>query len=64
MNDEQLEREIRTIQEIVRVRLRRYNRELKDLEKDLRELKALQRARKAAAVPSAAEPSAAEESSP
>lgn len=55
MNDQQLEREIQTIKEILRVRLRRYNRELKDLEKDLRELRALQRSRHTAEAPSAAE---------
>jgi hypothetical protein len=51
MNDEQLEREIQTIRELVRVRLRRYNRELKELEHDLRELRAIQRVRKAARAP-------------
>ena len=55
MNDEQLEREIQVIREILQVRLRRYNRELQELERDLRELKVLQRKRKAAQVPVAAE---------
>ena len=64
MNDEQLEREIQTIQEILRVRLRRYNRELKDLEKDMRELRALQRVRQAAKVPVSEETPAGEEVTP
>lgn len=51
MNDEQLEREIQTIRGILAVRLRRYNREMRELEKDLRELRALQRARRTASVP-------------
>lgn len=64
MNDEQLEKEIRTIQDIVRVRLRRYNRELKELERDLRELKSIQRARKRAELPVGAETPVTEEASP
>lgn len=65
MNDEQLQREIETIKDILRVRLRRYNRELKDLDKDLRELRALQRARRSAEVSASAhEAHATEGSSP
>lgn len=65
MNDEQLQREIETIKDILRVRLRRYNRELKDLDKDLRELRALQRARRSADAPASANDArVSEESSP
>jgi hypothetical protein len=64
MDDRQLQREIETIQEIVRVRLRRYNRELRELERDLRELKALQRARRKAPVPEAERPQVSEEVPP
>ncbi|MGO9404789.1 MAG: hypothetical protein ACLPVW_15100 [Terriglobales bacterium] len=38
-SDEQIEREISAIEQIVRVRINRAARELRDLEKDLRELK-------------------------
>jgi hypothetical protein len=55
VNDEQLEREIQVIREILQVRLRRYNRELHELERDLRELKILQRKRKAAETPVSSE---------
>lgn len=61
MDDEQLEREIQTIKEILQVRLRRYNREMKDLDRDLRDLKALQRARRSAQVPVAEDVPVAEE---
>ena len=39
-SDEQIEREIAAIEQIVRVRINRAARELRDLEKDLRELEA------------------------
>ncbi|MDE1819410.1 MAG: hypothetical protein KGJ23_00645 [Euryarchaeota archaeon] len=64
MNDEQLAREIETIQEIVRVRLRRYNREMRELDRDLRELRALQRARRTSQVSVAERETVSEESSP
>lgn len=38
-SDERLDREIEALEGIVKVRLRRASRELRDLEKDLRELK-------------------------
>ena len=64
VNDEQLEREIQTIKEILRVRLRRYNREMRELDKDLRELRAIQRARRTAHAPVAEESPVAQEASP
>jgi len=48
VDDDQLEREIQTIKGILQVRLRRYNREMRELERDLRELRVLQRKRKSA----------------
>ncbi|MGP8110700.1 MAG: hypothetical protein ACLQD9_08380 [Thermoplasmata archaeon] len=46
-SDEQLEREISAVEQIVRVRINRTARELRDLDKDLRELKR-ERARRGA----------------
>ncbi|MCI4331897.1 MAG: hypothetical protein L3K19_08670 [Thermoplasmata archaeon] len=48
-SDETLEHEIVTLEEITRVRLRRYAREQRDLDKDLRELRAERARRKARA---------------
>jgi hypothetical protein len=45
--DEQLDREIEALERIARVRLRRASAEMKDLDKDLRELRK-ERARRAA----------------
>jgi hypothetical protein len=47
--DETLEREIATLRAIARVRLRRYAREMSDLERDLRILNQVRARRKAAA---------------
>lgn len=47
-SDEILEREIATIEAIARLRLRRYSREMRELESDLRELRR-ERARRRAA---------------
>ncbi len=37
--DEQLDREIETLQQIARIRLRRATRDMRELDRDLRELK-------------------------
>jgi hypothetical protein len=50
LDDDQLEREIEAVRYLIRVRLRRYNQELSELERDLRELKALQRKRRSASA--------------
>jgi hypothetical protein len=47
-SDERLDREIETLEEIARVRVRRVARELKDIDKDLAELRR-ERARRRAA---------------
>jgi hypothetical protein len=61
-SDETLEREIETLEAIARLRVRRYARELRELEHDLRELKAEKARRKARAeIPEAVtEPAAGE----
>ncbi len=64
MNDEQLEREIQTIRGIIQVRLRRYNFEMRELDRDLRELRALQRKRRRAEIPLADREQTAQESNP
>ena len=48
-SDDTLEREIETLEAIARLRIRRYGRELRDLERDLRELKAEKAKRRARA---------------
>ncbi len=48
-NDEQLDREIATLEGIARLRVRRVGRELRDLDQDLRDLKR-ERARRRAQV--------------
>ncbi len=48
-NDEQLDREIATLEEIARLRVRRVGRELRDLDRDLRDLKR-ERARRRAQI--------------
>lgn len=48
-SDETLDREIRALEEIGQVRLRRAARELRELDRDLRELKAERGRRRAAA---------------
>jgi hypothetical protein len=54
-SDETLEEEISTLEAIVRVRLRRYAREHRDLDRDLRELRAERARRRArASVPGTA----------
>jgi hypothetical protein len=51
-SDEILEQEITTLEELTRVRLRRYARDQRDLDKDLRELRAERARRRArASVP-------------
>ena len=59
-SDETLEQEISAVEAIARLRVRRYARELRDLERDLHELK-LERARRRARaeVPGAGEATAA-----
>ena len=53
--DEQLDREISTLEKLARVRLRRATSELNDLDRDLRELRK-ERSRRRAEVPPVAEP--------
>ncbi len=54
-SDETLDEEIATIEAIARLRVRRYARDLRDLERDLHELKVERARRRAhAEVPSAA----------
>lgn len=48
-SDETLDREIRSLEEIGRVRLRRAARELRELDRDLRELKTERARRRVAA---------------
>ena len=48
-SDEVLDREIATIEAIARVRLRRYSREMRELDRDLRELRRERARRRAAA---------------
>ncbi len=48
MDDEELRREIEAVREILHVRLRRYNREMRELERDLKALRLLQRAKRGA----------------
>lgn len=62
-SDETLDREIATLEAIARLRLRRYARELQEIEHDLRELKRVRARRKAGSeIPSeATEPSYAAE---
>jgi hypothetical protein len=64
-SDETLDREIATVEAIARLRLRRYAREMRELEQELRELKRVRARRKAeSAVPDeVSEPSYASESS-
>ncbi len=67
MDDKELEKEIEAVREILHVRLRRYNREMRELERDLKGLRALQRARRGArgTLPTGeSTPPVAEESSP
>jgi hypothetical protein len=67
VDDQELEREIQAVREILQVRLRRYNREMRELERDLKGLRALQRARRGARGPlpiSEGPPPVAEEGSP
>ncbi|HYB77238.1 MAG TPA: hypothetical protein VEE83_00960 [Thermoplasmata archaeon] len=52
--DEQLDREIETLERIARIRLRRAAAELNDIDKDLRDLRK-ERARRRAEVPAIAE---------
>lgn len=55
-SDETLDKEIRSLEEISRVRVRRAARELRELDRDLRELKAERaRRRTAARLPAGAE---------
>ena len=49
-DDETLEREIATLEGLTRVKLRRYAREMRDLEKDLKELRAERQRRRGRAV--------------
>jgi len=48
-SDETLDREISTLEAIARVRLRRYAREMRELERDLRTLNQVRARRRAAA---------------
>jgi hypothetical protein len=56
-SDESLDREIDTLEGVARLRLRRAAREMRDLDRDLRELRRERARRRAAAeIPAAAEP--------
>ena len=59
-SDEILEREIATIEAIARLRLRRYSREMRELESDLRELRRERARRRAAGAVRTAEVERAE----
>jgi hypothetical protein len=55
-SDEQVDREIETLERIARLRLRRYAGEMRDLDRDLSELRKERARRRASAeVPSASE---------
>ncbi len=63
-SDEALEREIATLEGLARLRLRRYNREFRDLDRDLRELRRERARRKAEGrVPATGSSASTEESS-
>ena len=54
-SDESLDKEIATLEAIARLRVRRYAKDLRELERDLRELKRMKAKRRAAAeVPASA----------
>jgi hypothetical protein len=62
-SDETLDREISTVEAIARLRLRRYAKDLRDLDKELRELKKEKARRRAEAeVPASEYTSVGEES--
>lgn len=58
-SDESLDREISAIEAIARVRLRRYAREMRELDRDLAELRRIRARRRAMAEAPAAAPVAA-----
>lgn len=61
--DDQIDREIATLEKIARVRLRRAAAELNDIDRDLRELRK-ERSRRRAETPTAAESVVADEAVP
>jgi len=62
-SDEQIDREISTLERIARLRVRRVSEELRDLDRDLRELRR-ERARRRMTASSLAAPAVAEEVAP